>query len=172
MLNLESHGCEIIRDHVTWRDVTYSLRVLCQKQVSRAGTSNYIPQIARSVITCPYPWYLLLAQHYLERMIWSWWNIVQQNVSMHGIDTFCYTTFHYDHIIRFDKSVLLIYHCSSFAQWGSNCWDIRHFDVVFFNESATLLWVVIHNLWYKQILTPTTWVFILNPLSHVIIMEL
>ena len=71
VLNLESHGWEIIRALVTWRDVKYSLRVLCQKQVSRAGTSNYIPQIARSVINCPYPWYLLLAQHYLERMIWS-----------------------------------------------------------------------------------------------------
>ena len=37
--------------------------VLCQKQVSRAGTSNYIPQILWDVITCPCPWYLLLAQH-------------------------------------------------------------------------------------------------------------
>ena len=37
--------------------------VLFQKQVSRAGTSNYIPQILWDVITCPCPWYLLLAQH-------------------------------------------------------------------------------------------------------------
>ena len=37
--------------------------VLCQKQVSRAGTSNYIPQILWDVITCPCPWYLLPAQH-------------------------------------------------------------------------------------------------------------
>ena len=28
---------------------------VCQKQVSWAGTSNYIPQIARDVITCPCP---------------------------------------------------------------------------------------------------------------------
>ena len=34
---------------------------VCQKQVSRAGSSNYIPQILWDVITCPYPWYLLLA---------------------------------------------------------------------------------------------------------------
>ena len=32
-----------------------------QKQVSRVGTSNYIPQILWDVITCPCPWYLLLA---------------------------------------------------------------------------------------------------------------
>ena len=44
------------RYHVIWR-------VLCQKQGSRAGTSNYIPQFLWDVITCPCPWYLLLAQH-------------------------------------------------------------------------------------------------------------
>ena len=38
-------------------------RVSCQKQVSRAGTSNYIPQYLWDVIFCPYPKYLLLAQH-------------------------------------------------------------------------------------------------------------
>ena len=31
--------------------------VLCQKQLSRAGTSNYIPQLLWDVITCPCPWY-------------------------------------------------------------------------------------------------------------------
>ena len=34
--------------------------LVCQKQVSRAGTSNYIPQILKDAITCPCPWYLLL----------------------------------------------------------------------------------------------------------------
>ena len=35
---------------------------VCQKQASSAGTSNYIPQILRGVITCNYwSWYLLLA---------------------------------------------------------------------------------------------------------------
>ena len=43
--------------------VKYIWGVLCQKQVPRAGTSNYIPQILWDVITCPCPWYLLLAQH-------------------------------------------------------------------------------------------------------------
>ena len=36
--------------------------VLCQKQLSKAGTSNYIPYILWDVITCPCPWLLLLAQ--------------------------------------------------------------------------------------------------------------
>ena len=36
----------------------------CQKQVSRAGTSNYIPQYLWDVITCTWPWYLLQAQHF------------------------------------------------------------------------------------------------------------
>ena len=31
-----------------------------KKQVSRAGSSNYIPQYLWDVITCPCPWYLLL----------------------------------------------------------------------------------------------------------------
>ena len=42
--------------HITWG-------VLCQEPVSRTGTSNYIRQILWDVITCPCPWYLLLAQH-------------------------------------------------------------------------------------------------------------
>ena len=48
--NLPQHG----PDHI---------RVLCQEQVSRAGTSNYIPQYLWDIITCPYPQYLLLVQH-------------------------------------------------------------------------------------------------------------
>ena len=35
--------------------------ILYQKRVSWAGTSNYAPQILWDVITCPCPWYLLLA---------------------------------------------------------------------------------------------------------------
>ena len=37
--------------------------MFCQKQVSREGTSNYIPQYLWDVITCPWPSYLLPAQH-------------------------------------------------------------------------------------------------------------
>ena len=37
--------------------------VFCQKQVSGARTSNYIPQILWNVITCSCPWYLLLVEH-------------------------------------------------------------------------------------------------------------
>ena len=40
--------------------------VLCQKGVSKAGTSNYIPQIPLDVIIYPYHWYLLLVQHLLK----------------------------------------------------------------------------------------------------------
>ena len=32
---------------------------MCQKQVSRVGTKNYIPYILWDVVTCPCPWYLL-----------------------------------------------------------------------------------------------------------------
>ena len=37
-----------------------------QKEVPRAGTSNYTPQIIWDLITCPCPWYLHLAQHRAE----------------------------------------------------------------------------------------------------------
>ena len=37
--------------------------LMCQKQISRTGTSNYIPQYLWDVITCPCPWYLPLVQH-------------------------------------------------------------------------------------------------------------
>ena len=36
-------------------------KLVCQKQVSRAGKSNYFPQHLLDVITCPWPWYLFLA---------------------------------------------------------------------------------------------------------------
>ena len=36
-----------------------------RRVVAGAGTSNYIPHILQHVITCPCPWYLLLAQQAL-----------------------------------------------------------------------------------------------------------
>ena len=50
--------------------LTHVSGVLCQKHVSRAGTNNYIPQIQWYVITCPCPWYRLLAQHFSVSGIW------------------------------------------------------------------------------------------------------
>ena len=50
--------------------------VLCQKQVSRAGTINYIPQYLWDVITCPCAWYLLLAQHYISSET-VWWKCMK-----------------------------------------------------------------------------------------------
>ena len=41
--------------------MTHDCALVCQKQLSRAGLGNYIPQILWDVITCPYPWYLLLS---------------------------------------------------------------------------------------------------------------
>ena len=43
-------------------DALFLYGVLCQKQVSRAETSNHIPQILWDVITCLWSWYLLRAQ--------------------------------------------------------------------------------------------------------------
>ena len=55
MLTLELNGDSTVTSHInTFED-------LCQKQLSRAGTSNYLPQILWDVIICPRPWYLLLA---------------------------------------------------------------------------------------------------------------
>ena len=44
----------IAMTHILWGRV-------CQNQGSKVGTSNYIPQYLWDVITCPCPWYLLLA---------------------------------------------------------------------------------------------------------------
>ena len=40
--------------------------LVCQKKVSRAWTSNYIPQYLWDVITSPCPWYLLLCNRWVE----------------------------------------------------------------------------------------------------------
>ena len=44
--------------------VVFLIEGMSQKQVSRAGTSNYIPQYLWDIITCPCPWYLLLAHNF------------------------------------------------------------------------------------------------------------
>ena len=53
--------------------------VLSQKQVSRAGKSNYIPHELWDVITCPWPWYLLLAQQ-SQYLLWIFWKKIDHNV--------------------------------------------------------------------------------------------
>ena len=48
--------------------------VLCKKQVSRAGTSNYIPQYLWDVITCPCLWYLFWRNNSGHNITWgSFW---------------------------------------------------------------------------------------------------
>ena len=42
--------------------------LVCQKQLSRGRTNNYIPQILWDVFTCPWHWYLLLAHPSLYEM--------------------------------------------------------------------------------------------------------
>ena len=64
----------------------YKWEVLFQKQVSRAGTSNYIPRILWDVITCPCPWYLLLAQHSWN-IPTGWFNPFNSNTS-HSLGAF------------------------------------------------------------------------------------
>ena len=57
--------------------------VFCQKQVSRAGTSNYTPQILWDVIASPCYWYLLLAQHASQafRTSNTWWRHQMETIS-------------------------------------------------------------------------------------------
>ena len=59
--------CNVIL--LSWLKKTFTLPLssawgdgMCQKRVSRSGTSNYTPQYLCDVITCPCPWYLLLAR--------------------------------------------------------------------------------------------------------------
>ena len=69
MLKWQQNKAQQKRLHIVW-DISYHMLhavtcgVLCQKQVSRAGSSNYIAQHLWDVITCCCPWYILPAQHY------------------------------------------------------------------------------------------------------------
>ena len=57
-------------DVYTWGLI---IGVMCQKHVSRAWASNYIPQTLQGVIPCPCFWYLLLAQpslYVLATCVW------------------------------------------------------------------------------------------------------
>ena len=54
-LTVSSHG------ELPTGESTLKWGLVCQKQVSRAWTSNYIPQYLWDVITCPCPWSLILA---------------------------------------------------------------------------------------------------------------
>ena len=53
------HGSKANATHSQWP----MWGVSCEKPVSMARTSNYTPYILWDVITCPYPWHLILAQH-------------------------------------------------------------------------------------------------------------
>ena len=53
--------------------------LVCQKQVSRARTSNYIPQYLWDVITCPCPWYLILAH---KSYIGTYWKDFCMQISV------------------------------------------------------------------------------------------
>ena len=57
-----------------WLDLdSINLGRVCHEQVSRAGTNNYTPQYVWGVITCPCPWYLLLAN--ASSINFSLWSI-------------------------------------------------------------------------------------------------
>ena len=53
--------------------VSYECGALCQKQISRAGINNYIPQCLWDVIVCPCPWYLLPTQNFRNA---GWTNLL------------------------------------------------------------------------------------------------
>ena len=48
-------------DVIMWMNALSFWVCVCQQDVSKLETSNYIPQYLWDVITCPCPWYLLLA---------------------------------------------------------------------------------------------------------------
>ena len=60
----QSLACRYMKYRVSqlgyWICYACNWGMMCQKQGSRAGTSNYILQYLWDVITCPCPWYLLL----------------------------------------------------------------------------------------------------------------
>ena len=70
----ERHNSMLTNWSFVFLALTHQYVCLWQKQVSRGGASNYISQILWDVITCPCPWYLLLAQHtsYMTYMSLSW----------------------------------------------------------------------------------------------------
>ena len=61
---------QIIRD--TTLEIIFPVKHIwghvCQRPVSRAGSSNSIPQYLWGVISCPCPWYLLLGH---KSFLWS-----------------------------------------------------------------------------------------------------
>ena len=73
-----------------------------QLEVSRVEPSNYILQILWHVITCPYPWYLLLALTSLNRPISQIPKCIRQishnatfcNRNVHTCAHFCYKLLH------------------------------------------------------------------------------
>ena len=77
--------------------------LLCQKQVSGACASNYIPQILWNVIACHCPWYLLCkkqvsgagASNYIPQILWNvitcpcpWYLLCKKQVSGAGASNY------------------------------------------------------------------------------------
>ena len=62
--------------YVKYQTTQTTWGLVWQKQVSRAGKINYIPQYLWDVIICPCPWYLLLACKSTYRVTDLFWNQV------------------------------------------------------------------------------------------------
>ena len=87
-----------------------------QKHVSRAGTSNYIPQILWDVITCPCPWYLFLTHchHMSQTGMQGINNYIPQNaVSICSISHNICTWFYH----ALFRVIILSAHCDS-LRWN------------------------------------------------------
>ena len=67
--------------------------LLWQKQVSRAGASNYTSQILWGVIACPCPWYMFLttnAKHWVCRIIYFNWSSSLVRIAMENLSNWLF----------------------------------------------------------------------------------
>ena len=120
------------------------LGVLCQKKVSRAGTSNYTPQYLWDVITCPFPWYPLLVQHSSNPADTLRNNDVAIASKRRNFDVITSKWRRFDVIttlsLRHVFSGNVPYHFTAISScwWASPCWSGRLFHGLWHDPSTKL----------------------------------
>ena len=151
---------------------------MCQEQVSRAGTSDYIQQMLRGANSFPCPWYLLLVQpssnpiNNTNMTTWRWREAKQSKSYSYFLDTkprlLTKPTSHLEHgsvIISklLDESIQLFpnfSHCKNkprLRNWWKDIeihpWSMKYCKSAITHRIALYLGLLTHNdydCWYGE----------------------
>ena len=119
----------------TWHCPRYPL--VCQKQVSRAGTSNYIPQFLWDIITWPCPRYLLLAYKPIFPEIYyictqTHFEVGSAKCELSGHCWWTFVTGKEQHLQMSQWQGMLILYLKENRQWTNVLWYVLDSKIIYY----------------------------------------